>query len=304
MIITRLTGGLGNQMFQYAAGLSLACLRRTTLKLDTSWFAETAGIKTHERYALDSFDLSEQIADPAEIARSRGLNPAPLKRHLLNRARSLRVYPLTRRLLAAGDTYYEDRLRFDPLFFKQSAHTYLHGNWQSEKFFLPAAGLLRARFIPKSPAPPEITALAGRIRSGPSAFLHVRRGDYVSDPVYARDIGALGAGYYTEAVRLLREKHPGVRVFIFSDDIAAAARDLGITGPHEFVHEPAGATPHHILHVMSLCDHAVIANSTFSWWAAWLGEKKQGLIIAPRRWFADGSPYNAADIVPGRWLQL
>jgi len=304
MIITRLTGGLGNQMFQYAAGLSLATVRRTTLKLDTSWFDESAGGKPHERYALDQFNLSAPLATPGEIARSRGLIKTPLTQRLLNLARSFRIYPFARRLLTTGDTYYEGEFRFDPLFFKQAVHTYLHGNWQSEKFIQPAADLLRLRFVPQGPGSSAINALTERIRSGPSAFLHVRLGDYVSDPLYARTIGALGTTYYSQALQYFREKQPAARIFIFSDDITTAERNLTIPGLHEFVHEPAGVSPHHILHAMSLCEHAIIANSTFSWWAAWLGEKPQSLIIAPRRWFAEDSPYNAADIVPDRWLKL
>jgi hypothetical protein len=304
MIITRLSGGLGNQMFQYAAGLSLACARRTTLKLDTSWFDESIRGKAHERYALDQFNVTSPFATTQEIEHSRGLGLSPGQKRILNLARSLRIHPFARSVLAAGDTFYEGRFGFTSAFTAQSAETYLHGNWQSERFFKPVADRLRIQFTPRLELPAAIIPLADRIRSSPSAFLHVRRGDYVSDPRYAREIGALGGDYYAQAVYRLRQQQPNARVFVFSDDIDAAQRDLSIEGPHEYVREPENTRPHHILHLMSLCDHAIIANSTFSWWAAWLGEKNHGIVIAPKRWFSESSSYDARDIVPDRWLKL
>jgi len=303
MIITRLTGGLGNQMFQYAAGLSLAHTCRTVLKLDVAWFGE-AGTKAHERYALNGFNLDAHFATTEETNQLHGIPLTRVEHWSVALAERLHFYQYARRLRQRGQVFYDAVSGFNPVFFAQSDGTYLHGNWQSEKFFTPVADQLRAHFSLRYPASPELAALATRIRSSASACLHFRRGDYVNDPRYAREIGALGLAYYEEAVRRLRAQHPDTKLYIFSDDIAAISREFTPAGPHEFVDEPAGTAPHQILHLMSLCDHAIIANSTFSWWAAWLGGKPSQLVFAPARWFADNSPYNATDLVPDRWIRI
>ena len=219
MIITRLTGGLGNQMFQYAAGLALAHTRRTVLKLDVAWFGAAAGPKAHERYALSSFNLPEQFATEEEIDRRRGVPLTRTERWSAALARALHFYQYARRLERRGHVHYDGVSPFNPVFFEQPDDTYLHGNWQSEKFFTPVADQLRSHFTLRYPAPPAVAALAERIRRGPSAFLHFRRGDYVTDPRYAREIGALGTDYYESAVRHLRADHPDATLYVFSDDI-------------------------------------------------------------------------------------
>ena len=304
MIITRLSGGLGNQMFQYAAGLALAHTRRTVLKLDVSWFGAAPGAKAHERYALSSFNLPEQFATEDEVERRRGVPLTRVERWSVALARRLHFYRYSRRLERRGRIHRDPGLRFDAAFFDQPDDTCLEGNWQSERFFAPVASQLKSHFTLRYPASPAVAELEARIRRGPSAFLHFRRGDYVTDPRYAREIGALAGDYYHAAVSRLRERAPDAVVYVFSDDIEGVARDFVPSGPHEFVREPPGTEPHQLLRLMTLCDHAIIANSTFSWWGAWLGERPGQLVIAPRRWFADGSPYNAADIVPERWLKL
>ena len=300
MIVSWLTGGLGNQMFQYAAGLALARTRHTELKLDRSWYDETTARKSHESYALDAFSVPERFATPGEIEQTRGSRPIWHRRWRNNLQRLLRPgHPP-----APGNWHAPPSFAFYPAFFEQPDNTYLHGMFQSERFFAPVAGDVRARFSRPGPGPAALAPLAGRIKSGPSAFLHFRRGDYVTDPRYARDIGQPAASYYDAAVRRLRERHPAATLYIFSDDIDAVARDFKPPGPHEFVREPAGTAPHEVLHLMSLCDHAIIANSTFSWWGAWLGEKPGQFVIAPRRWFAAGSPHDGRDVVPDRWTKL
>ena len=216
-------------------------------------------------------------------------------------ARRLHFSPYVRWVRARRRVHHDGDFRFDPVFFDRPDNTYLWGNWQSEKFFAPVAGSLRTRFTLRDPLPPALARLAGRIAGGPSAFIHFRRGDYVHDPRYARDIGALGPDYYRQAVASLRARHPSVTCYIFSDDIGAVAREFTPAGPHEFVREPPGTEAHDVLRLMSRCDHAIIANSTLSWWGAWLAEKPGQTVIAPRRWFPVNSPYNATDLLPERW---
>lgn len=303
MVITKLFGGLGNQMFQYAAGLSLSHHRRTILKLDVSWFTESNGTKPHERYALSSFNLPEQFATQEEIERTQGMTFTRIERWSGRIAQALHFYQYARRFQYTGHLYSDAGLGFDPCFFNQPDNTYLYGNWQSEKFFIPVAQQIRSHFTLRYPPTLEISKLEARIRSSPSAFLHVRRGDYVHDPRYAKEIGSLDSDYYQKAINHLHQQHPDVKFYVFSDDIDAVEKDLNLTHAYELVREPADTDPCQILRLMSLCDHAIIANSTFSWWAAWLNPSEHKIVLAPQPWFTD-SAKKGDSIVSQHWTTL
>jgi hypothetical protein len=303
MIITSLTGGLGNQMFQYAAGLALAERRRTVLKLDVSWFGEDPQYEAHNRYALSCFNITEQFATREEIDRICGVQLTRTERWAATLARGLRLYQYANRHVARGHRHSAPTFAFYPEFFSLPDHTHLSGMFQSEKFFAPIADLLRLHFSFRYPPLPAVAELAARIRSGPSAAIHFRRGDYARNPGFAREIGVLGPGYYRRAIRRLRERSPEAKIYIFSDDIEVVAREFTPDGPHEFVR---GVQPWHAfdkIRLMSLCDHLAIANSTFSWWAAWLNPSPTKLVLAPEPWFAQ-SPHNTADLVPSNWVRL
>lgn len=300
MIISWLTGGLGNQMFQYAAGLALAEQRRTVLKLDVSWFGEDPRFEAHNRYALSCFNITEQFATAEEIDRVRGRPRSRLQRWTAGAARRLGL-----RLPSAppANWHCPPTFTFYPAFFAQPDNTYLQGMFQSEQFFAPVANQLRQHFSFRYPAPPEVAALAQRIASGPSAAVHFRRGDYARNPTFAKEIGVLDLAYYRRAVRLLRERSPDATLYVFSDDIEAVAREFTPEGPHEFVRCVKPWHAYDKIRLMSLCDHIAIANSTFSWWAAWLNPSPAKLVIAPDPWFLHPVE-NSRDIVPSAWTRL
>ena len=118
-----------------------------------------------------------------------------------------------------------------------------------------------------------------------------------------KGLGVLGIDYYRRAVAMLRERNPGATLYVFSDDIDAVRRDFMPEGPHHFVCCPGSEQPYESMRLMALCDQMVIANSTFSWWAAWLNPKQDKLIIAPEPWFGDGRE-GQGDIVPEAWKRL
>jgi hypothetical protein len=303
MIITWLSGGLGNQMFQYAAGLALAAHRRTVLKLDVGWFREDPAHAAHNRYALSSFNITEQFATQEEIDRVRGVQLTRTERWSVVLARALRFYRYAHRRAVPGNWHQPPTFRFYPEFFHQPDNTYLNGMFQSERFSAPVAELLRMHFSLRYPPSTEVAALAERIRRGPSAALHFRRGDYARDATFKAQIGVVGHNYYHHAVQLLRERSPDATLYIFSDDIETIAREFSPAGPHVFVRSVEPWQPWDNIRLMSLCDHIAIANSTFSWWAAWLNPSPTKLVIAPDPWF-DQSQYDASDVVPARWVRL
>ncbi|MDO8541030.1 MAG: alpha-1,2-fucosyltransferase [Opitutaceae bacterium] len=302
MIITRLTGGLGNQMFQYAAGLALAERRRTVLKLDVSWFREYTEYEAHNRYALSCFNVLEQFASTDEIDRVRGIRLTRTERWSLILARRLRLTQYVRRMTTPGANHLTPASVASD-FFGQPDHSYLDGMWQSERFFAPIANLLRLHFSFRYPAPPAVNELAERIRRGPSAAVHFRRGDYTTNPDFTRQIGVLGLDYYHRAVARLQRGQPDVTLYVFSDDIVWAEREFRPALPHVFARVTEPWHAYDKIRLMCLCDHAIISNSTFAWWAAWLNPNPHKLVIAPDPWLA-GQASESADTVPAAWQRL
>ena len=291
MIITNVIGGLGNQMFQYAFGRALSLRYRVPLRLDVSDF---------EAYRLRGFQLKSIFPLAAEAATDgdrrevlgwRGYPAAlrTLRRPRLERWRGSRL--LVQDLSKPAAHYLS----------AASADCYLLGYWQSEAYFAEVADVIREdfRFTP---------ALAGRnaewaerIRRVVSASLHIRRGDYASDPATRAMHGLCSLEYYEAAGRMIADRNPGVEFFVFSDDLEWARGHLRMPWPHHFVDSNASHDSFHDMHLMSLCRHHIIANSSFSWWGAWLSEYEGKTVIAPHRWLAGA---DLLDIVPARWTRL
>ena len=195
-------------------------------------------------------------------------------------------------------------LGFYPGFRALGPSVYLDGLFRSECFFAPVADLLRLHFTFRYPALPAVVEVAARIKNeGSSAAMHFRRGDYVSNQIFNRLLGPVGLDYYQRAVALLREKHPDAVLYLFSDDIDAVEREFRPEGPHHFIRAVKPWHAYDEIRLMSLCDHQIIANSTFSWWAAWLNLSPTKTVIAPIPWFSDRG-VGGDDLVPATWQRL
>lgn len=303
MIITRLLGGLGNQMFQYAAGLALAERRRTVLKLDVSWYRENPEYEAHNRYSLSCLNITEQFSTAEEVDRMRGVRLTRTERWAITLARTLRLRQYAKQVGQSGHWYNPMVHGYDEDFTQQPNGTYLEGMFQSEKFFLPVANLVRLHFSYRYPATPAVQELAEDIRSKPSVAVHFRHGDYLSNPDIGKRIGILDFDYYRRALKLIKERCPDAFIYIFSDDIESIAKDFTPSGPHTFVRCVENWHAHDTLRLMSLCNHAVISNSTFAWWGAWLNPHPNKLVIAPTPWFSDTTK-NSADLVPESWTTI
>lgn len=303
MIIVRLYAGLGNQMFQYAAGLALAESRRTVLKLDVSWFREYAHLEPHNRYGLSCFNITEQFATKEEIDRVCGRPRSRAELYMRQAARALRVDKLLGLPPINARHYCPDSSRFDDAFASLPDDMYIDGFYQSERYFANIGHLLRQHFSFRYPASPEATALSRQIRSAPSIAVHFRRGDYTHKTHVAQLLGPLGFDYQYRAMVRMRERFPDAMMYIFSDDIEEIAREVTPPGPHVFVRGALNENPIDVIRLMSLCDHAIISNSTFAWWGAWLNPRPDKQVIAPRPWCADPS-LSDYEIVPERWHRL
>lgn len=303
MIISRITAGLGNQMFQYAAGLALAEARRTVLKLDVSWFSHHSGLEGHNRYALSCFNITEQFATAEEINHVRGPWLTRTGRGVRRVVRTLKLDGMLKQYSRDSHWHHVTWRHFDLRVADLPDNTYLDGLCHAEGYFAGIDGLLRQHFTFRYPATPEIAALATEIASGKSIAVHFRRGDYVRNPVFASELGALGNAYYHRAFAIMREHFPHATFYIFSDDIETVARDMNPPGPHYFVRCIPAWHDHDVLRLMSLCDHAIISNSTFAWWGAWLIRNPDKIVIAPTPWCVS-TERNQSHIVPAHWLQV
>ena len=302
MIITRLTGGLGNQMFQYAAGLALAEHRRTVLKVDISWFRETSEWANHGRYGLDGFLLPAHFSTQEENERAVGVALTRSERASLALARLLRFRQYKRRLSSSRLVFRPGTFRYTTDFSLLPDGTYLDGLFQSELFFKPSAAEVRRHFTFRFPlSPPAETALA-EIRATPSAFVHVRRGDYVSHSQFSRELGVLTTAYYQAAIARLLSLQPSVKLHVFSDDPAGAQALLHGVADFTLVDPDRRLSVHETLQLMASCDHAVVANSSYSWWAAWLIGNPQKTVIAPSPWYA-GENHDTTDVIPSEWIR-
>lgn len=283
MIIVRIIGGLGNQMFQYAAGRSLAASRGTALELDTRDFAF---------YPLQPFGLSKLRIDTSVSIGQHSHEFPRWKRRVLAR--------LPQGLSRA---YYKERsLAYDPAWERLGSHVYLDGYFQSERFFDKVAPILRREFIPAMQSVHPRNMCSERLAQEESVALHVRRGDYVSDRKTLATHGVCSIEYYRRALDLVRNSLKAPRFYLFSNDLEWSRENLTLPSDVVCVDWNGGA-PEWDLYLMSKCRHHVIANSSFSWWGAWLATHPEQLVVWPKPWF-DDQRLDASDLVPARWTAL
>lgn len=285
MIVVRIMGGLGNQLFQYALGRALSVKSGERLLLDLTAFDSDP----QRFYMLDRLNIAAEIA-PRRLARR-------LQTRGIGRLwRAVAGTPLR--------VVREQSARFDPAVLDLAGGVYLDGYWQSEKYFDRIAASLRADFALRAPLTCERLALSSDIAAaGHAVSVHVRRGDYASNPVVGAHHGTVPAEWYAEAMARMIADVPDASFFVFSDDPEWARAHLPATSPIAFIVPAADGRDEEDMHLMSRCRHHVIANSTFSWWAAWLNPSPDKRVIAPRRWFLDPAR-DARDIVPEAWERL
>jgi hypothetical protein len=294
LIITHITGGIGNQMFQYAAGRALSLERKQPLRLDVSGFA---GNGPHQGFELQRvFDCPVEIATQAEMRNILGWqSPARIRRVLAR--------PSLAGFCRDGFIV-EPHFHYWPEIKNVSSASYLHGYWQSEKYFRQIASVILADFTFKIPFTSRNAELADHIKQVDAVSLHVRRGDYVRNEKTNARHGLCSLQYYQAAIQNISEKVEQSHFFIFSDDIAWAKDNLSMDLPCQYVDLNRGAESYNDMHLMSVCRHHIIANSSFSWWAAWLNPDQEKIVVAPKKWFADEKKLNIKDLFPQGWVTL
>ena len=270
-------------MFQYAAARAHAGRNRTTVKLDLTWFLYNKA----RSYGLSCFNFSGKRANLVQILRLRGVT-------IKDWRRSVASDRLT------GTHYIERGLSFDPTVLQLPAKIYLQGYFQSERYFADQEEAIREDFRFRSPPPNSCREVLAKILSTDSISMHIRRTDYLT---VGLDQYALSMSYYLRALEYVCSKLAKPHVFVFSDDAAWAFANLHLQVPMIIVSN-SQMRDYEELQLMSMCKNHIIANSSFSWWGAWLASGNEKIVIAPEHWMAEHSAIDSRDLVPTNWKRM
>lgn len=287
MIIVRLLGGIGNQLFQYAAGRSLATKLGSELLLDDSLMIRRPWM-TPRGYALDVYNIQARKISFKE------------KSSLLFRVLPPFRYLYETEVAKSPFTYYrEPQYEFDTKLHQLTGDLIIEGYWQSGRYFADIADELRRDLQPIRPLDIHAQKFLDQILRGNSVSLHIRRGDYISNRAAAKNFFTCDLAYYQRAVAMVAERVPNAVFFVFTDDPAWVEKEFRIDLPMVLVSRPNAWPAHDDLRLMSHCTHHIIANSSFSWWGAWLNPKPNKIVVAPSLWFREKR--NMQDLIPPEW---
>jgi hypothetical protein len=275
-------------MFQYALGRNLSLLHNAPFKIDSSYLR--AANQSGRGFLLDNFKTVLDEATPAEINKYRSkfqkildrIRPESKKKKISDISQSAKIF--YKNILNRSDGYFD-------------------GHWNSEKYFEDNQETIRKDFQLKKPLGQEALKMDEMISSQKNSVgLHIRRGDYVTIQKVASTLGVLPLSYYNEAVGLILNKFSNATFFIFSDDIGWTKENFPKNYPLTFVSRPEITECEEMI-LMSKCKHNIIANSTFSWWGAWLNSNPNKIVIAPKKWHRK-EKLNSSDIIPNKWIQI
>jgi len=292
MIIIKLMGGLGNQMFQYAFGRHLQEKHQTHLKFDTSEFELTSGGPAFvpRKYDLDIFGINVEVASSREVSRFRdrvGLPP-------IDRALD--------RVLGRKKTYIFELPIFNFVEERYNApdNTYLEGYWQTEKYFADIRELIRREFSFAEELSGNAEGLMNEIVGSNSICVNVRRGDFVINDRH----GWYGSDYFSRGEAMMDGRFSDHQFYVFSDDVEWCRENLRFSKPTVFVgHEFAGRKFQDYLRLMSACKHFIIPNSSFAWWAVWFNQDPDKIVVAPKKWF-NVEELDTTDLFQPGWILI
>lgn len=280
MIYVKLMGGHSNQMFQYALARSLSVQNNMPFAMDDSWFSSMAKADTPRVYELGVYNIAENFARP-------GLGFA------------------IKQKLGLAQRYNEKGFGFDSQIASLEGDIYLNGFFQTEKYFKNIRDVLLQDFTYKNKPMGKNAKLLKEIELNESAVsLHIRRGDYVTNKDANQFHGLKDIDYYRAALKLLKKKIKYPTLYVISNDPKWCKENLKLDAPMVFVDNnddiTGGAED---MRLMRSCKHNIMANSSFSWWGAWLNENPEKIVIAPKQWFQDPG-IDISDLLPKEWIKL
>lgn len=282
MIVVRLQGGLGNQMFQYAFGKALEKLGDETVLFEATSFADDC----LRDLALRVWRVDLPLLVEDELVR-------------MPRRYGGQGYLSLLSCRAPLNKISERPLGFHPRYLRPRKYSLMAGYWQDERFFAAAADEVRAHFRPADSVTKETADVVRRIESTNAVAVHVRRTDYIGHPT----LQVCDEQHQSRCLDQLLSEVTGVTAFVFSDDLKWCRQHLRPACPTHYVGHTTGATAHEDLWMMSRCRHHVIPNSSFSWWSAYLKEDPSGQTFAPATWYTDPT-YLGHNVAPARWRKV
>ena len=279
--IVKFNGGLGNQMFQYA-------------------FAKGIEEKTGFNAVFDMSFFQKRYSRPFELGIF-GISPNEIS-SFADKLKISIIWKFRRKLegkkflgikfISEDDFGYVD--------YDIEPETYIEGFFQSEKYF---PKNIKSDFVFKDELTGQNKEFAEMIQNSNSISLHVRRGDYVKKKRYQNMFATCSLGYYKRAVEIITKGQSDFKLFIFSDDKEWVKENLNLPYETHFVDFNSGKDSYKDMQLMSLCKHNVIANSSFSWWGAYLNNNPEKIVVAPQKWFND-EDINQKDIIPEKWNRI
>lgn len=284
--IVKFNGGLGNQMFQWAFGYALEKETGVKTFFDMSFFEK----KYARPYELGIFSLKAKFVEDFWLK---------LKLQL--------IWKLRKKLINKsflGLTFFpEPHFEYYKYAFKIKPNTYIEGFFQSEKYFKQCEAEIRGAFTFKTKPEKFNQYLIEQMSESNSVSVHIRRGDYVQKKRYQEVYATCSLDYYKRGVDYIANKFETPKLFVFSDDIQWVKANWNLPYETVFIDNNSGDKSFEDMRLMSNCKHNIIANSSFSWWGAWLNNNKEKIVIAPKKWFNDAR-INQDDVIPSEWVRL
>lgn len=279
MKIVKLKGGLGNQMFEYAFG---KVIQADAYEISFFYEQKFHPELTQRDYELDFFKLQLDFIDTKEIKKlckkNKFLSFLGIKNHLpLIQENPISIY--NPKLLQYNEGLFD-------------------GYFQCAQYYENIRDKLLKDFVPNKKPNQQNEKMLKKIKTTNSIFLHVRRGDYVKLQHYH---GLCDIDYYKKAIEFIASKVSNPHFFLFSDDIPWVEENLKIDFPYTIIDYNQGSDSPWDMWLMKNCYHNIIANSSFSWWGAWLNENPDKIVIAPQVWMANG---RKTDIIPINWVRI
>lgn len=289
MITVELRGGLGNQLFQYAAGIALSEFHGVKLNVDITQLKEPDEILgTYRRYCLSNLLKEPQLSSSE--------TPKYLSIPIIKKIDKILPTQLK-------SIFYEKHFHYNPLFWKTKKTVYLRGNFQSYKYFQDYKEQVLKLLVFKQKINEESVNSFNNISNTNSLAIHIRRGDYVSNKIASDVLGTLNIDYYKSALEHINSKTQVENIYVFSDDLKWAKENLSFITTPNYIDATGKDKDIIEFNLMKSCKHQIIANSSFSWWAAYLNPNPNKIIIAPQKWFNKVN-YNTKDLFPQDWVTI
>lgn len=290
MIIVKLQGGLGNQLFQFAFAKALASHRKDKLYIDTNWFKKNNGA-TYRQFELHHLGIEFERASNKQL------------RIFFPKGAVHKFKKTVKEKFGKVCLIKETQVSmFQDSLFTLQGDIYLAGYWQSWKYFESISSQIKQQFLLHTNLSPTAQAVLQNIKENTPLSIHIRRNDFANNLAIRKVHGVCSLEYYRKAIRMVRNQHPNIHCFVFTDEPDWAEEKLSSVQNLKIVRKTKS---YEDLFLISNCKHHIVANSTFSWWGAWLCPNPNKLVIAPKQWYADEQlNKTTVDLIPKGWIRI